>query len=333
MTMTSREVRLVSRPVGLPTPDNFSLAEIELPSLAEGQVLVHNLFMSVDPYMRGRMNDAKSYVPPFRLDAPLEGGAIGEVVDSRAPDVPAGAIVQSNFGWRDRFVADARHVRAIPQPRRPLSLYLGALGMPGLTAWVGLNLGEVKGGDRLFVSAAAGAVGSVAGQLAKLRGCSVVGSAGAADKVRFVTETCGFDAAFNYRDAPVGEQLKAAAPDGIDAYFDNVGGDHLEAALSAMRVNGRIIACGAISRYNADTPPPGPRNLFLVVTKRLTMRGFIVSDWASRTAEFLAEVTPYVADGRLVARETIVEGLERAPQAFIGLLTGGNIGKMVVKLS
>jgi NADPH-dependent curcumin reductase CurA len=288
--------------------------------------------MSVDPYMRGRMNDAKSYVPPFQVGAALEGGAIGEVMESRAEDLPPGSIVLSSLGWREYFVADARQVRRIDRPVEPLSVYLGALGMTGLTAWAGLTLTEVRAGDRVFVSAAAGAVGSVAGQIARLRGCFVVGSAGSDDKVRLLTEEFGFDAAFNYKSGDVTAKLHAAAPEGIDVYFDNVGGDHLEAALAAMRVNGRIAACGHISRYNAETPPAAPRNLIFIVGKRITMRGFIVTDWNRRMPEFLAEVGPYVADGRLKWKETVVDGLDHAPQAFIDLFSGENTGKMIVRL-
>ena len=330
---TTREIRLASRPAGTPTADNFALVSADLPAPADGQVLVRNLYMSVDPYMRGRMNDVKSYVPPFQLGAALEGGAIGEVLESRAPGIEPGAMVSSMLGWREHFVADARQVRPIPQPIQPLSVYLGALGMTGLTAWVGLDLVELEAGDRVFVSGAAGAVGSIAGQLAKRRGCFVVGSAGSNEKVRLLKDEFGFDAAFNYKSGGVAAQLKEAAPEGIDVYFDNVGGDHLEAALSAMRVNGRVAACGAISRYNAETPMPGPRNMFLIVTRRLTIRGFIVLDWIKRMPEFLADVGPMVADGRLKWKETVTGGLDRAPDAFISLFRGENIGKQVVALT
>jgi NADPH-dependent curcumin reductase CurA len=338
----SREIRLASRPQGWPTPENFELAGVGLDAPAEGQVLVRNLCMSVDPYMRGRMNDVKSYVPPFQVGRPLDGGAVGEVVESRSPHLAPGDIVTSNYGWREYAVGDGRDFRKVDEPARPVSLYLGALGMPGMTAWVGLNLGDVKPGDRVFVSAAAGAVGSVAGQLAKLRGCTVIGSAGSDEKVRVLVDEFGFDAAFNYRalrlvdgssgQGDLGAELRKHAPDGIDVYFDNVGGDHLEAALAAMRINGRIVACGAISRYNDETPPPGPRNLALMIGKRLTMRGFIVSDWAAETPRFLAEVGPYVRDGRLRVKETVVQGIENAPNAFIDMLRGENIGKMIVSL-
>jgi NADPH-dependent curcumin reductase CurA len=329
----SREIRLASRPQGWPTVDNFQLAEVDLPAPGDGQALVRNLYMSVDPYMRGRMNDAKSYVPPFQLGKALDGGAVGEVVESKAPALPVGTIVTSSYGWRDRFVADAKHLRAIPNPMKPESIYLGLLGMTGLTAWAGLNLIDVKAGDVLFVSAAAGAVGSVAGQLAKLRGARVIGSAGTAEKVKLLTEELGFDAAFNYKDGPVAKQLAEVAPDGITAYFENVGGEHLEAAIGALRNNGRIAACGTISMYNETSLPPGPRNFHLVVGKRLTIKGFIVTDWMDRTGEFIQEVSGYMAAGkRIKTKETVVEGLERAPEAFLDLLRGENVGKMIVKL-
>jgi NADPH-dependent curcumin reductase CurA len=329
--MTGREIRLAARPKGWPTAETFEHASVDLPPLSDGQVLVRNLFMSVDPYMRGRMNDVKSYVPPFQVGKALEGGAIGEVVESRAPELHQGDVVQSMRGWRDYFVAPAAELRAVERVH-PLSAHLGALGMPGLTAWVGLKLVDVKAGDRVFISGAAGAVGSMAGQLAKLRGCFVVGSAGSAEKVRTLIAELGFDAAFNYKDGDLKKQLAAAAPEGIDVYFDNVGGDHLEAALGAMRDHGRVAACGSISRYNDETPSPGPRNMFLIVTRRLTIRGFIVLDHVRESKAFAAEVAPLLASGKLRAPETVVEGLANAPQAFLDMLRGGNLGKMIVKI-
>jgi len=280
--VVSREIRLASRPNGIPTATNFILAQAELKPLQDQEVLVRNLFMSVDPYMRGRMNDGKSYVPPFELGKPLEGGAVGEVIESRAPEFKPGDVVVSNFGWREYFLAPSKELHPVSRELQPLSVYLGALGMTGMTAWIGLNLVEVKAGDIIFISGAAGAVGNVAGQLAKLRGCRVIGSAGSMEKVRFLREECGFDIAFNYKVGPVLEQLNLEASDGIDVYFDNVGGETLEAALSALRVHGRIIACGSISVYNAEKPRPGPANLFNMITKRLTMKGFIVRDWLGR---------------------------------------------------
>lgn len=330
--MTAHEIHLAARPKGWPTLETFSHVTVNLPSLQDGEVLVRNRFMSVDPYMRGRMNDVKSYVPPYQVGKALDGAAIGEVVESRASTLVPGDIVQSQRGWRDAFVAPASELRKVDKTVQPLSLYLGVLGMTGLTAWVGLKLVDVKAGDRVFVSGAAGAVGSVAGQLAKLRGCFVVGSAGSDEKVRTLRDEFGFDAAFNYKSAPAREQLAAVAPEGIDVYFDNVGGEQLEAALACMREHGRIAACGAISRYNDESPVPGPRNMFLFVTRRLTLRGFIVIDHVRELKAFASEVAPLVAAGRLRARETVVEGLTQAPQAFLDMLRGANVGKMIVKV-
>ncbi len=271
--ITNREIRLASRPKGAPTTDNFILVETELGPPQDEQVLVRNLYMSVDPYMRGRMSERKSYVPPFEVGKPLEGGAIGEVIESSAKQFKAGDTVLSKLGWREYAVAPAGELRRASGQIKPLSVYLGALGMPGMTAWAGLRLGEVKAGESIFISGAAGAVGSVAGQLAKLHGCRVIGSAGSDEKVKFLKEECGFDAAFNYKEGRIGEELKQAAPEGIDVYFDNVGAATLEAALSALRVHGRIIACGSISVYNDEKPRPGPSNLFNFPTKPLTKKG------------------------------------------------------------
>jgi hypothetical protein len=329
----SHEVRLASRPNGLPTPANFSLAQVEMPPLQELEVLVRNRFMSVDPYMRGRMNEGKSYVSPFEVGRVLEGGAVGEVVASRADEFKVGDAVASNFGWREYFIASPRDLQPVNPEFQPLSLYLGALGMTGMTAWAGLNLVDVKAGDVIYISGAAGAVGNVAGQLAKLRGCRVIGSAGSMEKVVFLREECGFDAAFDYNAGPLLEQLNVEAPDGIDVYFDNVGGATLEAALSALRVHGRIIACGGISGYNNEKPQPGPSNLFNITTKRLTMKGLIVRDWLDRKEDFEREVGGYLDAGTLINKETVVEGINQAVSAFIGLFEGKNIGKMVVKLN
>jgi NADPH-dependent curcumin reductase CurA len=332
-TTFSQEIRFASRPHGWPTPDNFALVRVEVPTPSAGQVLVRNLFMSVDPYMRLRMNAGKSYAPPFEVGQTLQGSAIGQVVASEAADLAVGDIVSSFFGWREYFVARAAEVRKVDGSVRPLSAYLSVLGGIGLTAWVGLLLGEAKAGDLVFVSGAAGAVGSVAGQLAKLRGCRVVGSAGSAEKVAMLVNELGFDSAFNYKDGDLVGQLGAAAPDGIDLYFDNVGGAHLEAALSNMRDHGRIVACGTISTYNDATPAPGPNNLFQIVGRRLTIKGFIVTDWSDRAPEFMREVGPLLASGRLKMKETVVEGITNAPKAFVDLLRGTNVGKMIVKIA
>lgn len=329
----SREIRLASRPKGIPTAANFTRAQTKLKSLPDQQVFVRNLFMSVDPYMRGRMNDQKSYVPPFEIGKVLDGGAVGEVIESRAKELKAGDTVISNFGWREYFIASPKDLHPVGCEHQPLSVYLGVLGMTGMTAWAGLNLVDVKAGEVIYISGAAGAVGNVAGQLAKLRGCKVIGSAGSMEKVKFLREECGFNIAFDYKTGPVAEQLMVEAPDGIDVYFDNVGGEALEAALSALRVHGRIIACGGISGYNDEKPSPGPSNLFNITTKRLTMRGMIVSDSLERRDDFEKEVGGYLQSGKLKNKETVVNGLDQAEGAFIGLFKGENIGKMVVKLT
>ena len=333
--IVSREIQLISYPTGTPTPKNFALAQTKLEPIQDGQVLVRNLYLSVDPYMRGRMNGGKSYVPPFELGKPMSGGAVGEVVESRVPEFQSGDVVTSNYGWREYFMATPSELHPVSRDIQPLSVYLGALGMTGMTAWVGLRLVDVKADDVIFISGAAGAVGNVAGQLAKIRGCNVIGSAGSPEKVKFLQKECGFDMAFDYKTSPVipiAEQLNLAAPDGIDVYFDNVGGEMLEAALSVLRVNGRIIACGGISVYNAETPRPGPSNLFNITTKRLTMKGLIVSDWLSYRGEFEQVVGDYYRSGKLRSQETVIVGIDKAVSAFLGLFTGKNIGKMVVKL-
>jgi len=328
--MRSREVRLARRPVGEPQPEDFELAERELGEPAEGELLVRNLFMSVDPYMRGRMNDAPSYVPPYKLGEPMAGGAVGEVVAGGEP----GSLVVHGLGWREGALLDPERVQrpSLPDGVSPSAL-LGALGMPGMTAWVGVtDIAPVAAGETVFVSAAAGAVGSVAGQIAKARGCRVIGSAGAPEKVAYVRDELGFDAAFSHRD-DVRAALREAAPDGVDVYFDNVGGPQLEAAIGALNRGGRIALCGSVSQYNATEPRPGPRNLGLLVGKRGRMRGFIVGDHAEREGEFRAEVGDLLASGRLKRPETVVEGgIEAAPRAFVEMLRGEHLGKVVVAL-
>ena len=328
------EVQLVSRPVGPPTPDNFRLVSVEVAEPAEGEILVRNLFMSVDPYMRGRMNDVKSYVPPFQLDEALQGGAVGEVIASTVDSHKVGDVVLHGLGWRSHAVGRAKGFTVVDTTVAPASAYLGALGMPGLTAYAGLfAVARFGAGDRVFVSGAAGAVGSMVGQLVKLRGGTVIGSAGSAAKVAWLQDELGFDEAFNYHDGKVASLLAEAAPEGIDVYFDNVGGEHLEAAIGALGVHGRAVICGMISQYNATEPTPAPRNLAMIIGKRLRIEGVLVSDHSGLQAEFVREVAPALADGRVKMRETIVEGLEAAPEAFIGLLRGDNTGKMLVKLN
>ena len=331
---TAREWHLIARPKGMPSSDDFELAEVPVRAPGEGEVVVRNRFLSVDPYMRGRMNDVKSYVPPFQLGEPMDGGAVGEVVASTVDTHAVGDLVLHMSGWREVAVGPAKAFSVLPASDLSPSYHLGVLGMPGLTAYAGLF--EVAGfsdGETVFVSGAAGAVGSLVGQLVKARGGRVIGSAGSAEKVRRLTEDLGFDAAFDYKAGPVAEQLAAAAPEGIDVYFDNVGGEHLEAAIGALNQHGRIAVCGMISVYNATEPPAAPRNLGLMVGKRLRMQGFIVSDHGHLRAQFREEVGGMLTDGRVRAEETVVDGIEHVVDAFIGLLSGDNTGKMVVRLA
>ncbi|MGW0210390.1 NADP-dependent oxidoreductase [Streptomyces sp. NPDC003233] len=331
--MTNREWHLLSRPVGWPKPEDFALVETPVPTPGEGQVLVRNKYLSVDPYMRGRMSAAKSYAAPYELGKVMQGGAVGEVIASNAEGIGTGDHVLHFFGWREYAVVDAKNAVKVDPAAAPLSTYLGVLGMTGLTAYAGLlRTASFKEGDIVFVSGAAGAVGSQVGQLAKLLGASrVIGSAGSDEKVKLLVEEYGFDAAFNYKNGPVSEQLRAAAPDGIDVYFDNVGGDHLEAAIGSLRQGGRIAICGMISVYNNTEPAPGPRNLARLIQTRGRMAGFLVGDHYDLQPEFVQKVGPWVASGELKYRETVVEGIENTLEAFLGVLRGDNIGKMIVK--
>ena len=335
--MSSREIQLAARPHGEPKPSDFRVAEVEVPDQpGPGEALIRNQWMSVDPYMRGRMNDVKSYVPPFALDAPLDGGAVGEVVavGQGVDTLEAGDTVLHGLGWREHALVPAKHARKVDTRIAPPQAYLGVLGMPGLTAYAGLvEVAGLREDDVVFVSGAAGAVGGLAGQIAKLRGHVAIGSAGSPEKVSYVTEELGFDRAFDYHGGRAVDLLQEAAPDGIDVYFDNVGGEHLEAAITVLRRHGRVAMCGAISQYNATEPSPGPRNMSMIVGKRLTLRGFIVSDHGHLMPDFVREVGTWLSEGRIKYRETIVEGLHNAPDAFIGLLRGENTGKMLVKLA
>jgi NADPH-dependent curcumin reductase CurA len=328
----SREIRLLERPRGAPTEELFEVVEVPIPDPADGELLVRNAYFSVDPYMRPRMNDARSYVAPFAIGEPLPGGAVGRVEVSRNDRFAEGDWVLHSLGWREWALSDGKGMRTIDPDAAPVSTALGVLGMPGFTAYYGLfEIGRPEPGETVLVSGAAGAVGSAAAQMAKIAGCRVVGSAGSAAKVEWLREL-GLDAAFDYHERPVRESLAEAAPDGIDVYFDNVGGDHLEAAIGALHDHGRVVACGSISRYNDVEPAPGPRNMFLVVTKRLRIQGYIISDHYDRYAEFLERAGEWVRDGRLRYRETVLEGIESAPRAFCGLLRGENIGKMLVEV-
>jgi NADPH-dependent curcumin reductase CurA len=332
MDGASREIRLVARPQGFPGEELFEVAETPIPDPADGQVLIRNAYFSVDPYMRPRMNDVRSYVAPFTLGEAMTGGAVGRIAVSRNSRYPEGEWVLHQLGWREWALSDGAALRRLDPSSAPISTALGVLGMPGFTAWYGVFvLGLPQEGETVLVSGAAGAVGSAAGQMAAIAGCRVVGSAGSEEKLAWLREL-GFDAAFNYRERRPREAVAELAPDGIDIYFDNVGGDHLEAAIGALRTHGRVVACGSISRYNDAEPAPGPRNMFLVVTKRLRLQGFIITDHFERFGEFAREATQWVRDGRLQYRETVVDGIENAPRAFLGLLRGENIGKMLVKV-
>jgi len=330
----SREIRLKDRPVGLPRESDFELATVPIPIPGADEVLVRNLYMSVDPYMRGRMLDQPIYVQPFQVGEPLDGGCVGQVVQSQGGKWQVGDYVLGRKGWREYYVSDGADMTKIDPNLAPVQTYLGTLGMPGLTAYVGLlDIGRPKAGETVFVSAAAGAVGTVVCQIAKLQGCRVVGSAGALDKVAWLQEVAGIDAAFNYKDVEsLTAELGKHCPNGIDVYFENVGGAHLEAALDHMNSFGRIVLCGMISYYNETAPSSGPRNLRLAVRKRLTLRGFIVSDHLDRQAQFYNDMGAWIAAGKIKWQETIIAGIENAPEAFIGLFKGDNVGKMLVKL-
>jgi hypothetical protein len=330
----STQIQLAARPTGWPTREDFATVRVEYGPLAPGQVRVVNEYISVDPYMRGRMNDAKSYAPPYALGATMTGGAIGRVVESTSDEVPVGSVVLHQYGWRDLVQEDAAGFRVVPEvPGVPLSLYLGVLGMTGLTAYVGLTeIAGIQPGDTVFVSGAAGAVGTAVGQIARLLGAGrVIGSAGSPQKVALLTGKYGYDAAFDYKVAPVREQLAAAAPDGVDVLFDNVGGDHLEAALDVLRPGGRAALCGAISTYNATQRTPGPDNLANVITRGLTLKGFTLGGYLHRAPEFNRLITGWFGEGRIAYDETVVDGIDNAVDAFMSMMRGGNVGKMVVR--
>ena len=331
--MKNREVQLKRRPPGMPSPDDFEIVEADVEEPGPGEVVVRNLYMSVDPYMRGRMRDRKSYVPPFEIGETLDGGAIGRVVASEYDGLGPGDHVLSSFGWREAFRCEGDSVKRLGELVASPSAYLGVLGMPGMTAYAGLlGAASLADGETVFVSGAAGAVGSVAVQIAKIKGCRVIGCAGSAEKVSYLTEELGCDHAFDYHDGDLRGQLREGAPDGLDVYFDNVGGELLQAAIGHMREFGRIALCGAISMYNATEPSPGPSNLPRAIGLGLNIRGFLVRHFSHMRDDFMRDMGEWLADGRMTYRETVMEGIESAPDAFVGLFTGANIGKMVVRI-
>ncbi|MGL5668123.1 MAG: NADP-dependent oxidoreductase [Shewanella sp.] len=331
--MISSQIHLASRPVGMPTLANFKQVEVTLPALKAGEVLVKNTWMSVDPYMRGRMMDRDSYIPPFQIDAVMDGGAIGEVIESLNPQFPVGAKVSHISGWRSAFISDGQDLTLLPAVNIPEQYFLGVIGMPGLTAWVGLmQIAKLKPTDTVFVSAASGAVGMVVCQIAKLNGCKVIASVGSDEKAELV-QSLGVDAVINYKKVTdLTQALRDAAPDGIDVYFENVGGAHLEAALNVLNEYGRIPVCGMIADYNAQAPVSGPSNLLAINTKKLTMQGFIVMDYFDQFEEFIAQMAQWLQAGKVKSEETVYQGLDQAAEAFIGLFEGKNKGKMLVKL-
>jgi NADPH-dependent curcumin reductase CurA len=334
-TTTTRVVTLARRPSGAPGPEDFALEERPVPELSSGQLLVRNAYMSVDPSMRGRLEETeKHYTTNFQVGEPLDGSALGRVVESRADGVPVGAWVRHRLGWRDLAVVDAATATVVDPQLAPPADWLGALGQTGFTAYSGLvRAGELRDGDVVFVSAAAGAVGSAAAQLARLLGASaVVGSAGGARKTAVLVDELGLDGAIDYRAEQVRDGLSRVAPDGIDLYFDNVGGDHLVAALDAMRQGGRIALCGMISQFDTDQPRPSIDHLIQAVLKRITLRGFIVRDHEDLRPEFEQRVAGWLRSGELVAKQTVVDDLAHAVDAFLGMLRGENVGKMLVRL-
>ncbi|MGC8523729.1 MAG: NADP-dependent oxidoreductase [Acidibrevibacterium sp.] len=331
--MSKRQVVVLRRrPVGAPTPDIFAIEESAMPEPAEGQVLTRTLFLSIDPYMRGRLSDAKSYAAPVPIGGMMEGETIGEVIASRDPGFAPGDVVVGPRGWASHLVAPAKAVVKLPKNGAPLSTYLGVLGMPGTTAYSGMtDIGQPKAGETVVISAASGAVGAVAGQLAKRAGARVVGVAGGPEKCLFVQETLGFDECIDHRTLDLKAALNDACPNGIDVYFENVGGDLQRLVFPRLNAFGRVVMCGMVAEYNDTEPRPGP-NLMIVVRNRLRIQGLIVSDKPERFAEWRALATPWVLDGSLKYREDIVEGLENAPDALIGILGGRNFGKLLVRV-
>jgi NADPH-dependent curcumin reductase CurA len=336
-----REVHLKQYPHGMPSEEIFEIVKVNIPEPKEGEFLVKNLWMSVDPYMRGRMKspeESKSYISSYRLRKPLEGSCIGQIIESHNNSFKVGEYVLGNFGWRDYWVSNGRDIVKVNSKIAPIQSYLGALGMPGLTAYVGLtNIGKLnEGKDTVFISAASGAVGSIACQIAKIKGCHVVGSAGSEQKVEWLYDSIKLDYAINYK--TIGEnnlssELKKGCPEGIDLYFDNVGGKHLEAALENIKTFGRIVLCGMISQYNVTAPYMGPSNIFLAITNRIRLQGFIITDHYEMFNQFQENISNWIKDGKIKWKETIIQGLENSPKAFIGLFKGENFGKMLIKIA
>ncbi len=332
--MDVTQIVLANRPHGTPTKDNFRSEKVTLPALQPDQVLLEPQFFSVDPYMRGRMNDAKSYTPPFKIDAPLEGGVVAKVLESTSDSLAPGDVVLGALPWATQSVSDANKLQKVDTNLAPASYYLGILGMPGLTAYFGLlDIGQPKEGETVVVSGAAGAVGTVVGQIAKLKGCRVVGLAGTDEKAASLKEEFGYDEVINYKTTQnLRADLKAACPNGVDVYFDNVGGEITDAVISLINFHARLIICGQISHYNDEELQDGPRFLPLILTRSALIKGFIVGNYHARFPEGMQQLGAWVKEGKLRYQETILEGFEQLPEAFLGLFTGQNQGKMLVKV-
>jgi len=333
----NRRIVLASRPQGKPTLDNFRLEEVPVPEPGPGQILLKTRYLSLDPYMRGRMNAAKSYAQPVGLNEVMVGGTVSEVATSRNDKFKKGDLVTAYTGWQDYAVSDGGGVMPVDPRIKPPSYALGVLGMPGLTAYVGLlDIGQPQAGETVVLAASTGAVGSVVGQIAKLKGCRVVGIAGAKKKCRYAVEELGYDACISHYDDDMAAQLAAACPDGIDVYFENVGGSSWEAVMPLLNNFARVPVCGLIAHYNQTGLPPGPDRMSLLqgmlLQRRIKMQGFIVSDHQERIPDFVRDVSSWLAQGKIKYREDVVSGLENAPEAFLGLFTGTNFGKLVVKL-
>jgi hypothetical protein len=333
--MMSKEIQLAARPDGEPKESDFQVAEVAVAAPGAGEFLVQNLWMSVDPYMRGRMMDRESYVPPFQIGETLQGGCIGKVIESNNENFAVGDYVNSMNGWRELYVTDGLMVNKIDPAMGPIEANLGTLGMPGMTAYAGLfKVAGLKDGETVFVSAASGAVGAVVCQLAKAHGCYVVGSAGSDDKCKWLEDVAGIDKAINYKTCgDLDAAVRDAFPKGIDVYFDNVGGGHLQAAINYMNPHGRAALCGMIEQYNDTEPRPGPNNLIQIVGKSLKLEGFIVSNHLDIIPDFYAEMAKLISGGKMNTEQTVEEGIANAPKAFLNLFSGANMGKMLVKIS
>jgi NADPH-dependent curcumin reductase CurA len=335
MALTNRKFTLAARPVGMPKPSDFKLVEEPVPTPGDGEMIVKALYISVDPYMRGRMNDAKSYAAPVPIGGVMVGGVVGQVIESKNSKFKIGDIVQGEFGWQEYALSNGQGVRKIDPSIAPISTAIGILGMPGLTAYFGLlDIGQPKPGETVVVSGAAGAVGMAVGQIAKIKGCRVIGIAGSDEKVKYIVDELGFDGAFNYKTTKnYVEKLKELCPNGIDVYFDNVGGPITDAVIPLLNVKARLAICGQISQYNVEKPEQGPRWLWALIVKQARVEGFLVFQFFDRFTAAAAEMAGWIKEGKLKYREDIVEGFDNLPQAFIGMLQGDNLGKRLVKVA